>query len=131
MLQPPARQQQSQSMSKITVPFLPKIRLMEYLQTQCQVDADSPRGAFNGALDLDLSHIDACAAVDRVAITDVQITPESVLVSYDVHYGIFNGCKGVDVTSYLDKKVAGRRSVEGWQFSKFVMPPQRSTADEF
>lgn len=45
-------QQEFNSMPKITILFLPKLRLVEFLQTQCQVDADSPRGQFNGALDL-------------------------------------------------------------------------------
>ena len=118
-------------MPKITIPFLPKLRLVEFLQTQCQVDADSPRGPFNGTLDLDVSHIDAHAAVDRVTITEVDITPQSVVVSYEVHYSIFDGCKGVDLTSYLDKKITGHRTADGWEFAAFMMPPERSTVDEF
>jgi hypothetical protein len=118
-------------MPTITIPFLPKLRLVEFLQTQCQVDADSPRGPFNGALDLDVSHIDALAMVDRVTITDVDITQKSVVVSYDVHYRIFDGCKGVDLSSYLNKKVTGRRCGEGWEFDAFEIPEARSTVDEF
>jgi hypothetical protein len=118
-------------MPKITIPFLPKLRLVEFLHTQCQVDAESPRGPFNAALDLDVSHVDALAAVDRVEITDVDITPKSVVVSYDVHYGIFDGCKGVNLTSYLDKKITGHRTADGWAFDTFVMPQERSTVDEF
>lgn len=118
-------------MPTITIPFLPKLRLVEFLQTQCQADADSPQGPFNGALDLDVSHIDALAMVDRVTITDVDIIPKSVVVSYDVHYSIFDGCKGVDLSSYLDRKVTGRRSADGWEFDAFEMPEVRSTVDEF
>lgn len=118
-------------MNKITIPFLPKARLVEFLQTQCQVDADSPQGPFNGALDLDVSHTDARAMVDRVTISDVDITPKSVVVSYDVHYSIFDGCKGVNLTSHLDRKVTGRRCAEGWEFDAFEMPEARSTVDEF
>lgn len=118
-------------MPKITVPFLPKLRLVEFLQTQCQVEPDSPRGPFNAVLDLDVSHIDVHAAVDRVAITEVNIAPQSVVVSYDVHYGIFDGCKGVDLTSYLNKKITGYRTADGWAFDAFVMPQERSTVDEF
>lgn len=118
-------------MSEITIPFLPKLRLLEFLQTQCQVDADNPSGPFAKALDLDLSHIDAKAAVDLVFVTDVHITAASVVVSYDVRYRIFDGCKGVDLTSYLDKKVTGLRSADGWKFQPFRMTEDRSTVDEF
>jgi hypothetical protein len=118
-------------MPDISIPFLPKPRLLEFLQTQCQVDAEDPTGPFTKALDLDLTHIDSKAAVELVLVTDLHITAESVVVSYDVHYRIFDGCKGVDVTSYLDKKVTGRRSANGWRFQQFRKPEDRSTVNEF
>lgn len=127
----PGRQQQEfQSMPKIIVPFLPKARLLQFLQTQCQADADDEPGPFNSALDLDVSHISAHAAVERVTITDLEIEPNGMLVSYDVHYRIFNGCAGVDIRSYLDKKVFGSKGAEGWEFEDFAMPVERSTEDE-
>jgi hypothetical protein len=118
-------------MSKITTPFLPKPRLIQYLQTQCQADADGERGPFSGALDLDVAHIDGNAAVDRVTITGIEIEPRSIQVAYDVHYRIFNGCTGVDIQSYLDKKVVGSKAEDGWAFEPFVLPVARSTVDEF
>ena len=131
MLQPTGRQPPKQPMPDITIPFLPRLRLLEFLQTQCQSDADGPTGPFTKALDLDLTHIDAKAAVDLVLVTDVHIPAPSVVVSYDVHYRIVDGCKGVDLTSYLDKKVTGRRSPNGWKFQQFRMTGDRSTVDEF
>jgi hypothetical protein len=118
-------------MPKIIVPFLPKIRLQEYLQTQCQVDADSSHGPFVNALDLDLAHIDQNASVEAVVVSDVSIKEETAVVSYDVHYRVFDGCKGVDIKDYLDKKVTGIRTPNGWEFLAFVMTPERSTAEEF
>jgi hypothetical protein len=114
----------------ISIPFLPKPRLVQFLQTQCQADADGELGPFNSALDLDVSHIKFRAAIERVTITDVEIEPNGMLVSYDVHYRIFNGCTGVDTRSYLYKKVFGNKGGNGWVFEEFVMPAERSTADE-
>lgn len=117
------------SIAKITVPFLPKVRLLSYLQTQCET-ADGERGAFHDALDLDVSHIDPNAAFTAVKITGLELEPEGALVTYDVHYRVFNGCAGVDLSSHLGKKVYGMKSAAGWEFDEFVMPMERSTADE-
>ncbi len=118
-------------MPKITLPFLPRSKLIQYMQTQCETDADGKQSAVNGALDLDVSHLDAHAAVARVAITHAEIQTHRILVCYDVHYRIFNGCTGVDIRSYLDKKVYGSKSANGWEFEDFAMPAERSTVDEF
>jgi hypothetical protein len=117
-------------MPNITIPFLPRHRLMEYLQTQCQADIDSSHGPFVNVLDLDLSHIDQNASVEAVVVTDLLITAETLVVSYDVHYRVFDGCKGVDQKDYLDRKVTGIRTPSGWEFLRFVMTPGRSTKDE-
>jgi hypothetical protein len=117
-------------MPKIIVPFLPKPKLFQFLQTQCQADADGELGPFNSALDLYVSHISAHAAVERDVITDVEIEPGGMLVSYDVHYRIFSGCAGVVIRSYLDKKVFGSKGINGWVFEVFSMPVERSTEDE-
>jgi hypothetical protein len=119
------------AMPNIFIPFLPKLRLMQYLQTQCQVDRGSSHGTFINALDLDLSHIDQNASVEAVVVTNVLIAAETVVVPYDVHYRVFDGCKGVDLKGYLDKKVTGIRTPNGWEFLEFVMTPERSTSDEF
>jgi hypothetical protein len=118
-------------MPNIIIPFLPKLRLIEYLQTQCQVEANSSHGPFVNTLDLDLSHIDQYASVEAIVVTDVKITAEIVVVSYDVHYRVFNGCKGMDRKGYLDKKATGIRMPNGWKFPRFVMTEGRSTMDEF
>jgi hypothetical protein len=118
-------------MFKIIIPFLPKPRLLQFLQTQCRTDADGERGPFAGALDLDVSHINFHAAVERLVITDVEIEPGGLLVSYKVHYRIFNGCAGMDIRSDLDHKVFASKGADGWEFEAFVMPEQRSSADEF
>ena len=64
-------------------------------------------------------------------VTDVLITAETLAVSYDVHYRVFDGCKGVDIKGYVDNKVTGIRTPNGWEFLPFVMQPERSTVDEF
>ena len=64
-------------------------------------------------------------------VADVKITTETLVVGYDVHYRVFDGCKGVDLKGYLDKKVAGIRTPSSWEFLPFVMTPERSTAEEF
>ena len=117
-------------MSTVAIPFLPKNQLMEYLQTQCHVDPDGTSGPFRAALDSDISHIANNASVEAVCITDVKIFAETVVVSYDVHYRIFDGCKGVDLRSFVDRKVTGIGTPNGWEFLKFEMTPDRSTVDE-
>jgi len=117
------------SIAKITVPFLPKVRLLSYLQTQCET-ADGERGAFHDALDLDVGHIDPNAAFTAVKITGLELEPDGALVTYDVHYRVFNGCAGVDLSNHLCKTVYGIKSAAGWEFDEFVMPMERSTADE-
>jgi hypothetical protein len=47
-----------------------------------------------------------------------------------VHYRVFDGCKGIDLKGFLDKKVTGIRTPHGWEFLEFMMMPERSTADE-
>jgi hypothetical protein len=109
------------AMPKINIPFLPRIRLMEYLQTQCQVDEDSSHGPFVNALDLDVSHINKNASVEAVILKSAVITADILVVSYDVHYRVFDGCKGVNQRGYLDKKVTGMRTQNGWEFLRFLM----------
>lgn len=118
-------------MAMITIPFLPKPGLVQYLETQCLVDADGQRGHFVTALDLDVSHAGAHAALERVAIHCLEIQPQHVLIGYQVYYRVFNGCQGLDVQGCLDKQVRGLRSSKGWAFEVFVMPAQRSTVEEF
>ena len=88
-------------MPKIFVPYLPKPRLVQFLQTQCQADADGALGPFNNALDLDVAHISPHAAVARVAISELEIETKGMLVSYNLHYRIFNGCAGIEPTRSL------------------------------
>jgi uncharacterized membrane protein len=82
-------------------------------------------------LDTDLSHIALDASIEALVVTDVIIAAETVVVSYDVHYRTFDGCKGLDFRSYLDRKVTGVRQPDGWDFLKFAMTEGGSTADGF
>ena len=115
-------------MAKIIVPALPTATEMEH---QLQALADDEESAFRGALDLDVSHIDMLAEVYGVRITDVSIDGETIVVSYEVDYSIYNGCKDMEVDDSEEGFVKGVLIADGWLFEEFVPPPRRSTVDEF
>lgn len=118
-------------MQKISIDFLPEGDLVAFLQGQCPLQADGERGAFCSALDTDVSHLGAHAALEQICVTSVVTEPHGMWVCYGLHYRIFNGCAGVDLQGQLDKKVFGRKAENGWEFDAFAMPQERSTADEF
>lgn len=115
-------------MGKIIVPALATAREME---RHLQALVDDEESAFRGALDLDVSHIDMRAQVYGVRITGVSMDGESIGVSYEADYSIYNGCKDMDVDDSEDGFVEGVRTPDGWQFEEFVPSPKRTTVDEF
>lgn len=113
----------------ISIPFLPKPRLLDYLQTQCHEEADFGRGVFSDALDLDVSQVNSQATVESVVIADVMIESNGILVSYDVHYRVLNAGTGADIRNYLDRQVFGSKGANGWEFQSFLMPVMSSMPD--
>lgn len=115
-------------MAKIIVPALPTAFEME---RHLQGLVDDEESAFRGALDLDVSHIDMRAQVYGVRITEVSIEGESIGVSYEADYNVYNGCKDMDIDDSQDGFVEGVLTADGWVFDEFVPPPERTTVDEF
>lgn len=115
-------------MGKITVSALPTARDMEkHLNTLVK----NMQSDFRRALDLDASHIDPRADVYGIRITAVDMDENSIGVSYEVDYLIYNGCKDMDVDDSIDQFVTGTRTEAGWTFDEFVPPPKRTTIEEF
>lgn len=106
-------------MKKIIVPALPDDQDMVHL-LQSLVDAGP--GGFSAALDLDVSHIDPLAQVFRVAITAVEQDADRLLIFYEAHYRLFDGCRGVDLTDLRRLVARGVRVEDGWAFDEFVLP---------
>jgi hypothetical protein len=115
-------------MRKIIVQALPTAREMEEL---LQSLVDNKESKFSRVLDLDVSHIDMRAQVYGVRITDVDLSPDSIGVSYEVDYNVYNGCKDMDIDDFQDGFVTGVRTSAGWEFEEFIPPPKRNTVDEF
>ena len=115
-------------MGKIIVQALPTAREMERLFQSLVDDEESD---FSGVLDLDVSHIDMRAQVYGVRITAVDMSPDSIGVSYEADYNVYNGCKDQNVDDSQDGFVTGVRTAAGWEFDEFVPPPKRTTVDEF
>lgn len=115
-------------MAKIIVPALAtESQMLSHLQSL----VDDEGSDFRGALDLDVSHIDGRAEAYGVRITDVDIGENSIGVSFEVDYSIYNGCKDMDVDDSDEGFVRGVRTEDGWAFDEFVPPSKRSTVDEF
>jgi hypothetical protein len=115
-------------MGKITVQALTTAREMEKLLQSLVEDEESD---FSCVLDLDVSHIDRSAQVYGVRITAVDLSADSIVVSYEADYNVYNGCKDMNIDDSHDGFVTGVRTAAGWEFERFVPPPKRTTLDEF
>ncbi len=115
-------------MAKITVQALPTATEME---TLLQSLVDDEESDFLGVLDLDVSHVDIRAQVYGARIIDVDLSPDTIGVSYEVDYNVFNGCKDMNIDDCQEGFVVGVRSPAGWEFDEYVPPPKRDTVDEF
>lgn len=115
-------------MGKIIVHALPTATEMEKL---IQSLVDDEESDFSGVLDLDVSHIDMRAQVYGVRITAVDLSSDSIGVSYEADYNVYNGCKDMDIDDSYEGFVLGVRTAAGWEFNDVVPPPKRDTVDEF
>jgi hypothetical protein len=115
-------------MGKIIVQALPTEREMEELLQSLVEDEESD---FSCVLDLDVSHIDMRAQVFGVRIIAVDLSPDSIGVSYEADYSVYNGCKDMNIDDFHEGFVTGVRTTSGWEFERFVPPPKRTTLDEF
>ena len=81
-------------MGKIIVPALPTDGEMRELLQSLIDDNESD---LSNALNHDVPHIDRCALLDAVRITDVDINVSQIEVAYELAYSIYNGCKDLDI----------------------------------
>jgi hypothetical protein len=87
-------------------------------------------GGISEALDLTTDHADRRAILERVRITRVSITGDSIELAYLVELSKFEACKGVlDDYSY-SRKVTGQQVAGVWRFEKQIPAPERSPHDE-
>jgi hypothetical protein len=115
-------------MATIIVPALPSAREMEVLLQSLVNDSECE---FIKALDLDVSHIDQRAQLYGIRITDVDMTETTLVVTYEVDYNVYNGCKNMDIDDAEELAVSGVRVDTGWEFEEYSPPPKRTTVDEF
>ena len=118
-------------MTDLLIPLFEDEReLKRYLESDVQEDKDGKRGEFARALDLDISHLQR-AIITGIDITCVEFRDDIVVVSYDVDYHIYNGCKDLDANDNLEHHVHGNKTDEGWVFKENAPLVRRTTVDEF
>jgi len=93
--------------------------------------ANDDESDFRRALDLDISHIDPRAQSFDVRFVDVEIAHDRIHAHYEMDYNVYNGCKDMDIDDTYEGCATGVRSTEGWVFEELILPPRRTTVDEF
>lgn len=110
---------------------MPALPTAGEMQSHLQSLVDDEESAFIGALDMDVSHVDPRAQAYGIRITDVDIGPATIGVSYEVDFNVFSGCKDMDIDDSEEGFVTGALTARGWEFEEHVPRPKRSTLDEF
>ena len=100
--------------------------LLNYFQDQLE----KIEGGVSEALDLTCDHADRRAVLERVRITRVLITDDSIELAYFVELSKFEACKGVLDDYTFSRKVMGQQVAGVWRFGKQLPVPERSTHDE-
>lgn len=100
--------------------------LLRYFQDQLE----GIGGGVSEALDLTCDHADRRAVLERVRMTHVSITGDSIELAYLVELSKFEACKGVLDGYAFSRSVTGQHMGGVWRFEKQIPVPQRSTHDE-
>jgi len=86
-------------------------------------------GALLPALNLDVK--DERATVYKVAINDVEVTDDGVVIHYSYSYSAYYGCKDMNYADDENGTMRGKKMGDKWVFERHVSPEPRSTLDEF
>ena len=100
--------------------------LLGYFQDQLE----KIKGGVSEALDLTCDHADRRAVLERVSMSRVSITGDSIELAYLVELSKFEACKGVLDDYTFSRTVRGQRAGGVWRFEKQIPLPERSTHDE-
>ncbi len=100
--------------------------LLSYFQDQLE----GIGGGVSEALDLTCDHADRRAILERVRMTRVSITGDSIELVYLVELSKFEACKGVLDGYTFSRSVTGQHMAGIWRFEKQIHAPDRSTHDE-
>jgi len=100
--------------------------LLSYFQDQLE----NIEARVSEALDLTCDHADRRAVLERVRMTGVSISGDSIELAYLVELSKFEACKGVLDDYTFSRKVTGRQVAGVWRFEKQIPAPVRSTHDE-
>lgn len=86
---------------------------------------------YEDALDQTANIHDDRSQVDDVTVTSVDVTTHTVVVSYDVDFSAYHGCRDLNYADTHDRQIVGRREGRAIIFEKFAPQPPRSTYEEF
>lgn len=101
---------------------LEPLNLVAYFQEQCR------NAVFRAALDLELQ--DQRAIVDSVKITEVELDDSGVVVSYDVAFSAYYGCRDQNYADRFSRTIDGTRVGANWFFKQHVPTPRRYPNEE-
>lgn len=91
-------------------------------------DCQSP--GFSAALDLECDPQNRRAITESVTVLDASLTPDGVIVRYQVDLSDFAACKDITCRWTFIRQVIGTRIGTHWHFRPHIPLPGRSTADE-
>lgn len=86
---------------------------------------------FSEALDHSAYEHDNRSQVDDISVSSIDLSPDSVTISYDVEISAYHGCRDANYADTDERDITGRREGRVFFFDKFVYPERRSTYDEF
>lgn len=86
---------------------------------------------YEAALDQTANVHDDRSSVDDVSVTNVDVSAHRVVVSYDVDFSAYHGCRDMNYADTHDRELIGRREGRTIIFEKFIPPPPRTTYEEY
>jgi hypothetical protein len=85
---------------------------------------------YSAALDDSADPHDDRAQVDEVRVTNVELTEDTVYISYEVDYSAHYGCRDMNYSETAERELVGDRTGRVFTFARFTQPEPRSTFEE-
>jgi len=83
------------------------------------------------ALDTDVWELDQRAQFIEAEVTGVTAEADGIVVSYDVTFDAYYGCRDQNYAGTVDRHIVGTRGGDSWVFDKYIPRLPRDTGDEF
>ena len=84
-----------------------------------------------GAMDLDVSDLDERAWVYEKRIREVELTKDSIFITYELAYDAYHGCRDINYSDTDERHMSGARQGNTFYFDEYIPPPRRTTFEEF